>query len=489
MPRAPFASGDLVGGKYRVERVLGEGGMGVVLGARHTGLDERVAIKVLKPEATQDAKAVSRFLREARASVRMKGEHVARVFDVGALEDGTPFIVMEQLQGTELGELVDNGGVLPVTLAVDYVIQICEALAEAHAHGIIHRDIKPSNLFLTTRVDGSPCVKVLDFGISKVTHAIETARSDFNATETQSLIGSPQYMAPEQMRSSRRVDARTDVWALGTVMHELLTGSPPFVAQSMPELFAMILQDPAPSLRSARADVPPGLEAAVARCLEKAPDHRPSSVLEVAQLLSPFGSAASAGATERIARVAHHVGTISAPDLPSATSTGELAHASSTAVGRALPAGGGLRRAGVLAALAAALALGAGGIALILLSRAPGAEALTPPRAEPSVADERLAPPPAASAPSELDPAMPAAPPTELTAPIEPTAQPVKAVVGPPPTPRDKSATGPKRPPPRASAAASARVPAPPASTPSAGGPPPKPPPVSPAATASSRYD
>jgi serine/threonine-protein kinase len=356
MEPRPLAPGDVVAGKYLIESILGEGGMGYVLGARNITLDEPVAIKILKPDAVADGEAVARFLREARAAVRMKGEHVARVLDVGALEDGTPYMLMELLQGSDLSTIVERDGHLPVQVAVDYVLQVCEALAEAHGLGIVHRDIKPSNLFLTTGVDGLPCLKVLDFGISKATNAIDATRPDFGLTQTQTVMGSPQYMAPEQMRSSRRVDGRTDIWGLGTIMHELLTGIPPFDAPSMPELFAMILQDPAPSLRGLRPDVPPELDAVVLQCLEKSPEKRPESVLELARLLMPFAGPMSVGAAERVGRVGRSVafasatliaaasarestaslarpkGLVISPDPPgSAPSAPELAHARTTA--------------------------------------------------------------------------------------------------------------------------------------------------------------
>ncbi|MEA2753406.1 MAG: eukaryotic-like serine/threonine-protein kinase, partial [Myxococcales bacterium] len=211
--------------------------------------------------------------------------------------------------------------------------------------GIVHRDIKPSNLFLTTGTDGSPCVKVLDFGISKATNAIDATRPDFGLTQTQTVMGSPQYMAPEQMRSSRRVDGRTDIWGLGTIMHELLTGAPPFVASSMPELFAMILQDPAPRLRDRRADIPAAVDDIVLRCLAKSPDARPASVLELAHLLAPFASSLSTGAAERVARVGKNIAIASerniaaverarqsSPDfeVAIAPSAPELAHANTT---------------------------------------------------------------------------------------------------------------------------------------------------------------
>jgi len=368
MADRPLAPGDVIAGKYRVECILGEGGMGVVLGARNITLDEPVAIKVLRPDAASDADAVARFFREARAAVRMKGVHVAKVLDVGALDDGTPYMLMERLEGADLSAVVERGGWLPLATAVDYVLQTCEALAEAHALGIVHRDIKPSNLFLTTGVDGSPCIKVLDFGISKATNAIDATRPDFGLTQTQTVMGSPQYMAPEQMRSSRRVDGRTDIWALGTIMHELLTGTPPFSASSMPELFAMILQDPAPRLRDRRADVPAALDEIVLRCLEKSPDARPATVLELAGLLAPFASSLSAGAAERVARVGRNIAVTSerniaavgraresSPDI--APSAPELSHANTMPVG-ALGAPGAARSGSraIMVAVVAAIA-------------------------------------------------------------------------------------------------------------------------------------
>lgn len=343
MADRPLSPGDIVAGKYRIESVLGEGGMGFVLGARNIALDEPVAIKILRPDAVTDGQAVARFFREARASVRMKGEHVAKVLDVGSLADGTPYMLMELLQGADLSAVVERHGRLAVHVAVDYVLQTCEALAEAHALGIVHRDIKPSNLFLTTGVDGLPCLKVLDFGISKATSAIDATRPDYGLTQTQTVMGSPQYMAPEQMRSSRRVDGRTDIWGLGTIMHELLTGSPPFVAETMPELFAMILQDPAPSLRTARPDVPPGLDAVVRRCLEKSPDARPADVLELARLLMPFAGPMSAGAAERVARVGRSVAFASASLIAERESSRAVDVAPLAQAGDAHPLGTGSR--------------------------------------------------------------------------------------------------------------------------------------------------
>jgi serine/threonine-protein kinase len=492
MPARPLAPGDVVAGKYRIESILGEGGMGYVLGARHITLDEPVAIKILKADGATSAEAVARFLREARAAVRMKGEHVARVLDVGALDDGTPYMLMELLEGADLSAVVERRGCLQVEIAVDYVLQTCEALAEAHALGIVHRDIKPSNLFLTTGVDGSPSVKVLDFGISKATNAIDATRPDFGLTETQTVMGSPQYMAPEQMRSSRRVDGRTDIWALGTIMYELLTGEPPFSATTMPELFAMILQDPAPSLRGRRNDVPPALDAVVLRCLEKSPDGRPATVLELARLLAPFGSPMSAGAAERVARVGHNIAYASernialresSPDLKLgvAPSAPELAHASTTRVDPARASRS--RTALVVAVAAVATVVIGGGTAAALMRRertvanvtttgAPGASS----GASPSVAND--VPPTATDVPAPSTAALAPLPVASVAsvAAVASGASVASSAAG------ASVASGAKRPPlrPVTKASASAR----PAISAAPVAEPPRP-----AATASSRYD
>src|SRR4051812_480796 len=211
-------AGQILGGKYRVDRVLGAGGMGMVVAATHLQLDERIAIKFLLPEALRNPEAVARFGREAKAAVKIRGEHVARVIDVGSFENGAPYMVMEHLDGRDLSSFIHERGAMPMSDAVDAVLQACEALAEAHALGIVHRDLKPANLFLTRRPDGTPSIKVLDFGISKLT----APGADHSMTKTSAVMGSPLYMSPEQMTASRGVDARTDIWALGVVLYELL---------------------------------------------------------------------------------------------------------------------------------------------------------------------------------------------------------------------------------------------------------------------------
>src|SRR5688572_9228420 len=278
-----IAPGTVLAGKYKVERVLGSGGMGFVVAAVHLELHQLVAVKFLHGNMMANAEAVARFAREARAAARIRSEHVARVLDVGRLEDGSPYTVMEFLQGQDLGALLLQGP-LPVDVAVEYVLQACHAIAEAHAAGIVHRDLKPSNLFLTERSDGVGVIKVLDFGISKLT----TAGFEPKLTSTQSAMGSPLYMSPEQMKSFRDADHRTDIWALGVILYELMCGKPPFDASSLPELVVALLTFTPVSLNAQRPEVSPGLERVVMRCLEKDPASRFPSVGELARELLPF---------------------------------------------------------------------------------------------------------------------------------------------------------------------------------------------------------
>lgn len=295
-------SGDVLAGKYRVERVLGKGGMGYVVSAIHLQLEERVAIKLLMPELCVQDEPVARFLREARAAVRIRSEHVARVLDVGVLDDGAPYMVMEYLEGNDLSAELDRRMQLGLLEAVEYVLQACEAIAEAHARGIVHRDLKPANLFLTRRADGSPLIKVLDFGISKAI-VPDNAEPMASLTATQSLLGSPNYMSPEQVRKPKSVDARTDIWSLGVILYELLTGSLPFTAENAMSVLAAVVSDPTPRLRETRAEAPEGLEQVVSRCLSKEPTQRYADVAELAEALLPFAPPSAAPSVRRISGV------------------------------------------------------------------------------------------------------------------------------------------------------------------------------------------
>ncbi|AKT44203.1 serine/threonine-protein kinase [Chondromyces crocatus] len=303
----PIEPGTLLVGKYRVERVIGRGGMGVVVEARHLALDERVALKFLLAEHALNAESSARFLREARASVKIKSEHVARVSDVGTLDDGAPYMVMEFLVGEDLAQLLQRQGPLSCEDAVDYVIQGCEAIAEAHAQGIIHRDLKPSNLFLTRRSDGSPLVKVLDFGISKVLND----RVD-NLTSTTAAMGSALYMSPEQMQQTRSVDHRTDIYALGVALFELCAGRPPFYATTLPQLCAEVLTGIPTALRDLRPDLPEVFAAALAKAYARHREQRYGSVSEMVLAFAPFAPPRSLPHVERLARM----GGLSAPGAP-----------------------------------------------------------------------------------------------------------------------------------------------------------------------------
>jgi serine/threonine-protein kinase len=292
--------GDVIAGKYQVEKVLGKGGMGVVVAARHTSLRQHVAVKFLLPKALTLPGAAERFLREARAAVAIRSEHVARVIDVGELESGAPYMVMEYLTGTDFGQVLKTRGTLPLKEAVDYVLQACEALAEAHALGVVHRDLKPGNLFLTTRADGSPLVKVLDFGLSKAT---KPGEDEHSLTAPDVIVGSPHYMSPEQLRSLKQVDARSDVWALGVILYQLLSGRRPFESDSLVGTCARIAAEPPTPLRERKPDVPAELETIIGRCLEKDREKRLQTVADLARLLAPYGSERAPISVERIVRV------------------------------------------------------------------------------------------------------------------------------------------------------------------------------------------
>lgn len=290
------AIGSVIAGKYRVDRVVGSGGMGVVLGATHLELGQEVAIKVLTV-ADDDARrdeARERFLREGRATAALHSDHVVRVYDVGTLTDGAPFMVMELLRGNDLAKVLQQSGPLSIELACDCVRQAAEAIACAHAQRIVHRDLKPANLFLTQRSDGSALVKVLDFGISKTTRA-DLERLTGELTLDRSVLGTPFYMSPEQVRDAKHVDERTDIWSLGLILHELLAGSPAFHGSTLPGLCAAITADPPAALRLKRPEVPVDLEDIVLRCLQKDPARRYQSARQLCERLSPWTGRTESG--------------------------------------------------------------------------------------------------------------------------------------------------------------------------------------------------
>jgi eukaryotic-like serine/threonine-protein kinase len=367
----PLGPGAELAGKYRIDRVLGSGGMAAVFEATHLQLGEPVAIKVLHRHVLARHGALERFLREARVAMRLRSEHVARVFDVGAAMDGTPFIVMELLRGSDLATLLSERGPLPAASAVDHLLQACQALVEAHALGVVHRDLKPANLFLCTTFDGMPCVKVLDFGVSKL-HGAFQATSSFavtasaapdsdrrplatrttasgpprgvsadtpeafpgSVTLTQAFLGSPQYMAPEQIRSARDVDVRADVWALGVILFELLSGTVPFKAETLSALCDCILERHPIPLRvpgGAAAD----LETVIATCLAKDPADRYQSVRAFAEAVVQFGSADAQVSLDRIVRMVEAKGLGSTPSRATTSGTPTLVSEENSSPARA----------------------------------------------------------------------------------------------------------------------------------------------------------
>jgi serine/threonine-protein kinase len=297
---SPVQSGDIVDGKYRVGECLAWGGMGIVSAATHIHLRKEVALKCIRPEFMKNPEIVARFLNEARAAASLRSEHVARVLDFGRTDKGVPFLVMERLEGASLSAVLKQWGPLPVSEVVDYVLQVCESLAEAHSLGIVHRDIKPENLFLTQGVDGKPILKVLDFGISKQL----SGEVDRTLTNPSSSMGSPWYMSPEQMRNARNVDARSDIWSIGVVIFELLTESTPFSGRNLTEICSSVLCDEPPRVRELRSDVPRELDDVVLRCLEKDRNERFADVTELAQALTPFASPAGRAIVSRVQGIA-----------------------------------------------------------------------------------------------------------------------------------------------------------------------------------------
>ena len=282
----PVRPGDSIGGTYVIERLLGQGGMGAVFVAHEEQLGRRVAIKFLLSDVMKNPEAVARFEREARAAAALQSDHVTRVLSIGQHESGARYIVMELLDGEDLAATLTRRGPLPASEVIGIMIKACDALAEAHALGIVHRDLKPANIFLAQRPNGTPTVKVLDFGISKT---VAGAASKV-LTSTTAMMGTPLYMSPEQLREARTVDGRADLWALGVTMYQLLTGETPFAAEALAELCVQILlQEPVPLL-GRRPDLPPALGAIVGRCLKKDPADRFATATQLAAALQEVGA-------------------------------------------------------------------------------------------------------------------------------------------------------------------------------------------------------
>ena len=389
---AVYEPGSVIAGKYRVERLLGQGGMGIVVAAEHADLRTKVALKFLSEQCAGIAVVVERFLREARACARLRSEHVCRVFDVGRLETGVPFLVMELIDGVDLSRaLVEHGPLDPATVAT-YVIQACDAIAEAHDAGIVHRDLKPANLFLVRRADQRPLIKVLDFGIAKAQDDRDSA-----ITHTETVIGSPSYMAPEQLRSARHADARSDIWSLGVVLAELTSGIKPFEGESTIDLALKIMQQPA-----RLSPMAPELQMVIERCLRKDPAERYQSVTELQAALAPL--------THGMPVVPRPMRLPTPNTVPDAYSTTTLGSASGVMqVTRP-------RSRGLLVGVAAVVALAAG-VGVSQLMRGTRSAAPTAPTAQM---------PPAPPAP---EPPQPATVPTPVVAPPDAAVAAVAPVV------------------------------------------------------------
>jgi serine/threonine-protein kinase len=421
-----FSPGTVLLGRYRLESELGVGGCSIVLRAQDQVLGQPVAFKIVRSDLAYTRDIEARLLREARAITQLTSDHVVRIFDVGKLETGAPFIAMELMHGTDLAAMLERDGSLAPAIAVDYVLQACDGLAEAHARGIVHRDVKPSNLFVVERPDGSELVKVLDFGIAKST----VADGDMSLTQTVSVLGTPAYMAPEQMRSARSADARSDVWAIGVVLYELVEGRLPYTGSSFADLVIAASMQPVPPLVRA-----PQLTTIIERCLAKSPDERYASMAELAVDLARFASRPTG--LQCAARASRMLG---------------IASPSASAVLAVAPLPSRRRYARPLAIAGAAFAAISIATALIGMRR----DRPPPPAVERRLPAAPVAPPAAAEVLPTAPPTPPAPPPPAATPPA--IAPPAAA----PPAPSPPAATPPTISPPAAAS------PPPPAESPRA---------------------
>jgi serine/threonine-protein kinase len=304
----PFEPGEVVGGRYRIERIVACGGMGVIVAARHIELEEMVAIKFLKGEFAAKPEVVGRFAREAKAAAKIKCEYTATVHDVGISPERGPYIVMEYLEGEDLEHVLAADGRMPFALAAELIMQAGEALANAHAKGIIHRDIKPANLFVVKNDHDVPVIKVLDFGVSKAALTGNVFGGAISLVKTQSLVGSPVYMSPEQLRfGNQDVAFTSDVWSLGAVLYELVSGSTAFTGATITQLCAAVLEvDPVPV--GERVELPAGLADTIMRCLEKDPSRRWQSVAELVVALAPYAPTRACMMVDRVVALSRRAG-------------------------------------------------------------------------------------------------------------------------------------------------------------------------------------
>ena len=331
--RLELRAGDVLAGKYRIERVHAPGALGVTCDAEHLQLAQRVSIKLCLADQRSQADRAARFLRGARLAAQFRNPHVARVLDLGTLESGVPYSVTEHLSGTDLRGVLRVREQLPLAEAVDYVLQACEGLAEAHVAGLVHRNLKPSNVFLSRNQDGRPTIKVLDFSL------IDGPLGDPSLTLSteSSVVSSLAYVAPEQIREPESVDVRADIWALGALLHELLSGAPLFVASSVPGIFAAIAADTVPPVSHQCSDIPRELDEVLLRCLERERDYRWTDVGALARQLRRFASPAGRDTVDRVIAVLERRARSPRSSLPPAL-PGQEAKRASLRPGSVLPA-------------------------------------------------------------------------------------------------------------------------------------------------------
>jgi serine/threonine protein kinase len=432
--------GHVVAGRYRVLERLGQGGMGTVYLAEHEAIEKKVALKVLRPEYSAKPDLVTRFQREAISASRIKHPNVLDVFDFGQIENGCFYLAMEFLEGRDLADDLEESGVIPPGRALRLTLQVCKALAAAHAKGVVHRDMKPENVFLQLTAEGEEQVKIVDFGIAQLRTNEEIAEAEpqrRRLTRTGMIFGTPEYMSPEQA-AGRRMDLRVDVYATGVILFEMLTGSVPFTGDTFFGVLNAHMNEPVPSLRSLNPDVQvsTGLEAVVTRALAKNPDERFSSMRDLADALlatpegaaldpfarksvipgvtlAEFDRAASARAEEALplTKPKREAATSRAAIAQTVPATGEVARADTLVAGeRSAPAPRPASR-GVLWGVTLLAALGATAFVGIRLTRSGNAtpasttEVAPPPTPTPSLAplpEPVVAPLPSAEPPSSV---------------------------------------------------------------------------------------
>jgi serine/threonine protein kinase len=393
---APVREGEVIADKFRIGRRLGEGGMGVVMAAIHLELDAPVALKFL---LRNDEAFVERFLREARAAARLSSEHVTRVLDVGRLPSGAPYVVMEYLEGETIAEHVARVGRVPLADALDWLVQTCAGLSEAHAAGIVHRDIKPANLFLVRRPDGTARVKILDFGVAKVIEA-----NDPGLTTPGSVVGSPSYASPEQLVRPAAVDHRADIWALGVTLYGLVAGELPFSGDTIAAKYMRILGETPARVDALVPDVPRGLADAIERCLAKEPGDRYQDVASLAAAIAPFAPPSTQPTAARLVPAS-----TARPRIDAAASDATLVddrahHEETTLAAEASP-----RRGRLVAAAAVVVVAIAGAVAWY--ARAPTEAARAAPATSAAAIVSRDVPP------ASTEPPSPSAAPASASAP------------------------------------------------------------------------